>query len=889
MAVTNLLDRLAEEYEGTHPVEYRAPLAKIGKAIGGKGFVLPKIYTLGGGTKGASARDIIRMNRKGEGEGVYPLDVLEAQRNNKRIDESKPWDYAIQGKDGGMLLNSFDGGTKAEAKEYLKRMKEKGIVPKDAKLLSNVSSSRRTASQKRDLDEFYKAFEDVRKQRDFRNEQGFRGDYLSDANLSYDKNESLGNLKQSLYDKRHRRRNFEFTKKWHEVSPTSGTTYSVDSWDKWLDAKTASKEAGQKLGRLFAVQNQLEKNMYGNISKGLNPSTNPVPEGRYKYALGNQNHVYSERPDETENYKMPLVPNYPRQPALTNSGHKIHWLNDGTPIIDAFTWTQIPNIENIKKTGYLAIEGADTENFHSGVKGHWTSDKDNTPMGKNYENDIHIGEIGPNGETFDEELLHSRIPLNWFQKAPVIHQGPRGSNFSVDVIQAKPGAPEVMIGEGRKRRLEKVATPPQFINHIPADKMRPDWTMGSSSNFDYTSQTIPGWHPNKPYVGYTTERAIGRLVPNETLVKMKDEMSKKERVNWFLDQLKDEEGKKAFYQSVLNYENPLADKSEGLQKDALKQFYENPELENKTAYDIVKMVENPPKVNVGSVTNGTKTPNVWTRVLNGKDFPRTKKYISQQMIDNKPLSRFHYGTHYYTGNLLDIKDSPLQKAFPFGDWKFGQLNIGPNINDDLFFPEPSEAAKYEEKYLKDVAGNVDKYIRERKSYPDRPEDAEIDHKVRQNHKKYMLYELQQNRSKDVVNQIWPKWMKMSANPETHKFDSNAFRDVAEFTKDSPYGTKSGFSFEDWFNDYKKQYGSAAVEKQRIKPVVDLYLEELKNQPSNKELAKIVIDNAPKVKEEKILADDYKKYMKADSLDKVIGHTIGRRIGADRAKRGKKIF
>ena len=30
-------------------------------------------------------------------------------------------------------------------------------------------------------------------------------------------------------------------------------------------------------------------------------------------------------------------------------------------------------------------------------------------------------------------------------------------------------------------------------------------------------------------------------------------------------------------------------------------------------------------------------------------------------------------------------------------------------------------------------------------------------------------------------------------------------------------------------------------------------------------------------------------MKADSLDKVIGHMIGRRIGADRAKRGKKIF
>lgn len=876
MAVTNLLDRLAEDYQGTHPVEYRAQLAKLGKSIGNR------VYSLGGGAKGGSARDIIRKDINGNDVGVYPFDVLEKRRNNKRKDDSMPWDYAIQSKDGGMLLDSFNGGTKEDANEYMAQLKAKGIVPKDAKLVSNVSSSRQTAQQKRNLYEFKKAFEDVRAQRDEYNSLIDKGDILGHYQDLASKKTNM-KLKGALLSQE----TDIARKRGDNRRETAARTYGINDWNDFVNAKKASKEAGHKVGRLFAEQNQREKNVYGNISNGMKPSTAAVPEGRYKYALGNQNHVYSTSPDEPQNDWMNLYPEYNGQPALTNSGHPIHWRKDGTPIIDAYTWTQIPNIEKIKKTGYLAVEGSDTENFHPGTKGQWTSDRDNTPMGKNYDNDMHVGEVGPNGENFNEELLHSRLPLSWYQNAPVIHQGPRGSSYNVDVIQARPNAPEVMIGEGDRRRLEKVATPAQFINHIPADKMRDDWTMGS--NFDYNSQTIPGWHPNKPYVGYTTERAIGRLVPNETLVKMKDEMSRKERVNWFLDQLKDDAGKKSFYQSVLNFEDPLADVSEGLQKDALKQFYENPELENKTAYDIVKMVENPPKVNVGAVTNGTKTPNVWTRVLNGKDFPRTKKYISQQMIDNKPLSRFHYGTHYYHGNSLDIKDSPLQKAFPFGDWKFGQLNIGPNIGGDLFFPKPLEAAKYEERYLKDVVGNIDKYIRERKGYPDRPENTEIDRNARQNHKKYMLYELQKDRSKDVVNQIWPKWMKMTADPETHKFDSNAFKDVAEFTKDSPYGTKSDFSFEDWFNDYKKQYGSAAVEKQRIKPVVDLYLDEIKNHPSNKELAKIVVDNAPKIKEEKILADDYKKYMKADSLDKVIGHTIGRRIGADRAKRGKKIF
>ena len=80
MAVTNLLDRLAEDYQGTHPVEYRAPLAKIGRKIG------DKVYSLGGGAKGVSARDIIRNGRYND--GVYPFDVLEKQSPND-LDEFK--------------------------------------------------------------------------------------------------------------------------------------------------------------------------------------------------------------------------------------------------------------------------------------------------------------------------------------------------------------------------------------------------------------------------------------------------------------------------------------------------------------------------------------------------------------------------------------------------------------------------------------------------------------------------------------------------------------------------------------------------------------------------------------------------------------------------------
>lgn len=864
MAVTNLLDRLAEEYEGNHPVEYRAPLAKLGKKIG------EKAYSLGGGAKGVSARDIIRKDIKGNGVGVYPFDVLEDTRVKKRIDESKPWDYAIvdtKGIRNDIPELTFNDVAKKDVKEKLKGLKQsyKDDASVDFQIVDNVKSNRQSVRKKRDLDEFKKAFEDVRAQRDhYFNDGHEKGDFLNYPIKSAER--KIGFKADDVLNTSEKR---------------AKNYYRVSSWQDWLDAKRAAKDAGQKLGRTFAEQNQREKNMYGNISKGLKPSTNPVPEGRYKYALGNQNHVYSASPDEPEYDWMNLNPEYHGQPALTNSGHPIHWRKDGTAIIDAYTWTQIPNIEKIKKTGYLATEGSDTKKYHPGTEGQWTAEVDNYPMDENYDNHVEIFKRGKNGETFNEELLHSRLPLNWFQRQPITHQGPRGWGVKVDVIHAKPGSPEVFWGEGEKRRSAQVATPAQFINHIPEDKMRKDWAPVWKNNM------LPGSHPNKEDLGETGEFIFGMTgrAPSGSSV---------------------EEQKKAASMMAnkdsyaLQYALRNVDKSD---KTALQRNADNAFLEdyvsrtsgNRTPYDLAWQTKNVPQQGEGMIDRGNNTSlSQWNSI----ELPRTNAFTFQTYLDSKKLSDFLPLDSYE--RLLN--NFYLNKFAGKYGHPANSLSMIRNI-----IPSPKKAEVLYKDYLDKIGMKKFSEIKkERESIPGRslfesPVRSETrDRNSRRGFYKEELKDLKQNRSYDA------------ARKESSFSDWNFIN--KSISSNEKFNKLQNFSLDDWFDDYIKHTSfyqsnlaagtldapeikqAIAEEKESVSPVVEKYLENIKKLPSDNELAKKAYERTKKKfqiltpeEELEFLKTRQPSMIKADSLDKVIGHTIGRRIGADRAKRGKKIF
>ena len=787
MAVTNLLDRLAEEYEGNHPVEYRAPLAKLGKTIG------KKVYSLGGGSKGVSARDIIRINRNDFDKGIYPYDLLENQPD------------------------------------------------------------------KIDLDEFNKAFENVRAQREAWNTK-----YFKDDALGYN-GDPLATPKENLLNKK-TYLSYEADKQNPRQTPMD--LYGVFDWKDWKNAKDAAKQQGQKLGRMYAEQNQLEKNMYGNISKGLMPTTDKVPEGRYKYALGNQNHVYSDSPDDPEGSTMPLEPNYPGESALTNSGHPIHYRN-GKPFIDAYTWTQKNNIDNIKKTGYLAIEGNDTKGWHPGTKGQWTAEVDNFPMRFNYDNNVEIFKRGKNGETFNEDLIHSKIPLNWYQNAPVIHQGPRAYGVKVDVIQAKPGAPEVMIGEGATRRLEKVATPNQFLHHIPEDKIRKDWAPV------WNIEMLPGSHPNKEDLGNTK----GFIMDVDGKYPFGSTINQRKKLAL---QLANQDDK------ALSYALSKIDEKDDTQlhKEAQKAFVEdyiNRSSGKRTPHDLVKNTKNPPKQGKGAYERGdVSNGGGWFESTDDSDFKRTKDFLMQRDVDYMPIRYLGQGKTRW----LDFPNIDSRTNFdPFfkGNLTPGSLNnLVVQGNYSHVVPKDSDYGKFIEQYLDNIGLENLKELDYKK--------ARLSTNNPFNHDKDFTVHSKAKANLDV---LLDEKREMARN----KVTGGRYDALSGMLFNLPDDKSKIKNFDKWYEKQSAPYVFAPT-KENAKKAVDDYYAEFSRLPSNKELAKRAVENAsikyygnPKNNElrKEINKDLNKEFMQADSLDKVIGHTIGRRIGADRAKRGKKIF
>ena len=832
MAVTNLLDRLAEEYEGNHPVEYRAPLVKPLKKIVGAGMreVIPASmggdfgpaiyeYKIGGEkNKGQSARDIIRDRMEIE---KYPLDVLENQKTKKRIDESKNWDFAVVDNSRptfpGFEAITFNAENKTEAKKKLKNLKEQGLLDdfNDVELVSNLKSNRKSARQVRDLDEFKKAFGDVRAQRDTWNSKNIKGDPLG-----YDDYSNVTPKRRS----RMRRDFLSFESDMANPSNSPRRYYGVEDWNEWLAAKNASKKAGENLAKIFSEQNKREKAAYAeiqNTGKSNFKGDYVAPENsRPIRALGNQNHEYADDPDNAAFVENPIS-------ALWGGSHRVRYEN-GIPVVDMFTWTQIPNIEKIKKTGYLATVGSDTKHFHPGTKGMWTADKDTFPMGRNFSNGVDIGSVGPNGETFDEELLHTRIPMSMYNKLPVHHQGVQGSNTRVDIIKANPGAPEVAIGSGKERKLEKVAMRPEFMTHIKEDELRPDW-----SYLEGPSSTIPGWHPNKPWSSKTLDEGLTSILGEKEFDKYFYQMpnpSKTQRARKLIDLVKDKDNARKLLASSmhdLSRENKL-------RQAALGDYYYNLDLEGLTPYQIVSKGEHPPILSKGHVQKGLDDTGIsWYKETENEDFPRTRYFLAQRDFDLHPLRDFTDGISH-TGNTdgRAIFDPLFKNNLTKG--ALNNITVSGQMN--RIVPKSNEYGDFLNQYLERIGANHINSAREEKESLGR-----------------VRY------PKDFFNN------KVGVDKSIHDAAANALK-------------KSNF------DEWAKRYISAEMDNP-VRNEKDWTPQDFRS----KKLRAAIENAKDKNFSEFLNDDDWKKYYKADSLDKVIGHTIGRRIGADRAKRGKKIF
>lgn len=398
--------------------------------------------------------------------------------------------------------------------------------------------------------------------------------------------------------------------------------YSMQDWKDYVAARKASKEQGQKLGRMFAWQNAKEKHEYNSMAygpmyrdaipagyngkvylakakdgshqgyvteeemKSVPEESYTVTEARPLYALGGQNAQYLDGDLKANRVQS--------RGEMSSSAKPVHYDKDGNPYVRGYTWTQKGNVPKIMdpNSGYLATVGADASVYHPNVKGQWTSEGWGNPMDRNYENNVYAGDVetvrnyvvkDPEGnehvfdnynralnaagnygldiddvkeidagqKNFDEELLETRWPLRFYNKAPFINQ--EGTREKVTIMGAGPGAKDVhrSVKEskdeawdrerariaGNKNRVrwdenidqetenrlirelneeeerlrkaidegtyggfrdivktDKVATPSRFIRHYSEDNMPWDWSM---YNRDVGGKTLPGFHPNK--------------------------------------------------------------------------------------------------------------------------------------------------------------------------------------------------------------------------------------------------------------------------------------------------------------------------------------------------------------------------------------------------------
>lgn len=429
-------DRMDERFN--NGVQVAAALAPMGTKVGQKAYYMHKNAKR---AYESSPRDIIRHDID-----FYPYKVVERSLKNKY--EKAP--YLLRNGKG----ETYESDEPINSFTHPFAYKKNGDLRKGWSVVDNRDDFRK---------DFDSAVNSVRERRNYESNYKLNGDISAYKRARKD-------LKD--FGKDSARSTIDTHKKFVDDN------YKLFDWNGYVEARKASKEQGQKLGRMFAERNNLEKGAYRSISYGRDPrATDGVKDKYFKIVdrrypkedpqVVNENSIayYRDAVDSQGNKKYDVIPmehpvyafggqnaqylensldiDSPQSAyEMRKSAKPIHYDKDGNPYVRGFTWTQTGNIPKITdpNSGYLATVGADSKNYHPHVKGQWTSEGWGNPMDKNYENGVRPGEVW-RSKNFDEQLLETRWPLKFYQKAPFINQG--GTQERVTVMGAGPGAKDV--------------------------------------------------------------------------------------------------------------------------------------------------------------------------------------------------------------------------------------------------------------------------------------------------------------------------------------------------------------------------------------------------------------------------------------------------------------
>lgn len=617
-------------------------------------------------------------------------------------------------------------------------------------------------------------------------------------------------------------------------------------------------------------------------------------------ALGGENHRYYE---PGRRIRMDVDETARRSPEVFIDPES------GERYVRAFHYTNPENIDAILQNGLAARLGPDAKNFQRRA-GVWTSFGEENPMPYDYVNRAYIGEKG-----YAMEPLEIRIPEEEWKAMPMDHTG-ETVNDQVMVFRpskAKPYGTVDVAGE-----KAPVVIPPEYISRYEFPK---DWETEVAGG-----KSLWGYTPTKKATR-KNDNSFFRALPDDVKDDAYKDLGKdasNNAVNQWAVENRMQDVKNALMRADWNrnfsYVVPStkldgsskkfdkeADLAASLESRANAQWFGNTDFS--TAYDAAIASENTPAQKMGHFQKGYGTTDPFGY---GFEAPRTKKLVTDIVGDNTPIWELvNYPGRFGRSSKL------LEKAKTYG------IEIPTNANDPIArdylnyagrrvfdgLPSPNNTNEIRRAFN----GSVPHYSRDElrkfdidwrnNFYREGGYKEKVD-KLLDGH--YNSREEAREGTKEA-GKILDQFQIDSRRPEVMKERRKAVMGM----NDSPY----------WSGDYEHhmtepqkvakarawnnaidafEHGAYEDALDRTEKFYERHPELDRNdldvntkvyQPIkekvHKELQeKFYPEELQKVRQK--LVEDWKKQFTQDSLNRVYGHELGRKLGKYRASRGKPV-
>lgn len=576
----------------------------------------------------------------------------------------------------------------------------------------------------------------------------------------------------------------------------------------------------------------------------------------------------------------------------------------GERYVRGFHYTQPENIESILQNGLVSRIGPDSKNFQN-RPGVWVSFGNENPMPYDYVNNAYIGDKG-----YAMEPLEIRIPEEEWKAMPMDHTGITGKD-QVMVFRPSKTKPYGTVEVAGEKAT--VTIPPEYISRYEFPK---DWETSFGS-----SKSLRGYTPNRPKV-YVSDEGFYNRLPKNITEEARNELGNGASYNdinqWVIDN-RQKQVKKSLessnYNFVPDFERTRLDESkkyfnehksvDNLWPEANRAYFNS--IDFATPYDLQLSLDKMPTQRVGFIQKGYPNKrNAFSAFYHDDEAPRTKKFIRDNAGDRTPISGFarwfeidknakpilssasSQGISIPNDALYIYSNEYLDDA---GVRKFDGRPTFENNNYARTYFNGYGAPRYDRNQLKNEIKRWNSWLykeayKNDQGYHDavenflnseNREDAEKAMKVVQKYKADLLTpEKKKERQKDILKLNEQKtipWDNPSEIAKQHSWlkalRTDEYSDAMSKEVDKYLEQHPELDFDkDYDNAYRivqKHVGDNVTQ-----PIADkFYPEELQKVRQN-------------------LVEDWKKQFSNDSLNRVFGHELGRKVGKYRASRGKPV-